>query len=685
MQARNRFIWLILWLSIALLSLNTSAQTVFDEYRWQAGDITLRVPASWQTIETERDDRFLLTLADRPIESVTRPSQTATLLQFAYLPDPNPNIDVYTQMANALREWSLVPVGLLPGRLLERDATAANATSFDGRLVGYGRAIEYDDGAILWVLGRSPVANADDFLTTFNIIVDSMVPDADAFTAAPDYGVLWRTTHDRSLGQNALLDIRDLVRLDDVLYVLDEIAGVARINARTGAILSYIPLPDEAVRPLSLAVADDGTLYIGDEGCGCIYQWQPAADVDNQWQMLVAPGTFGDFAPQHMALSPDGTLYATDINDDGLVSVLALRDGDQQRYFFEDPLLEQPPILIGQDGALLALTQQATYQLQGVGFSPVLTFETPLVAISAVEREGDLFVIATQTDGILIVDAAGIVQNEIVGLVQQTPTTRAIVRPVGVAATDGLRTIFWADSDGTYGNITAASLAVVPGRIGTTNVTAGTTVQGELNADTTRQLWTYEGQRGETIALTATSNPDSGSLDVALDLLAPDGSPLASNDTADNPAITNLSTARIEPLALPRNGLYTIVVQRQTGSGAYTLGIERDETVTLTNGQAEIRGRISDAVPVQRWLVPVQAGQRISVTMQTSAFNPLDPFVRLYNSRGDLVIENDDAADTALGRNAQLVDVQASFNGLYVVEATRFTGSGDYTLTISVQ
>jgi hypothetical protein len=60
----------------------------------------------------------------------------------------------------------------------------------------------------------------------------------------------------------------------------------------------------------------------------------------------------------------------------------------------------------------------------------------------------------------------------------------------------------------------------------------------------------------------------------------------------------------------------------------------------------------------------------------------LDPLLRLRDASGNVLAENDDAADSSLGLNAQLLQVALPADGPYTVEAVRFAGTGRYRLVI---
>ena len=99
------------------------------------------------------------------------------------------------------------------------------------------------------------------------------------------------------------------------------------------------------------------------------------------------------------------------------------------------------------------------------------------------------------------------------------------------------------------------------------------------------------------------------------------------------------------------------------------------------NGVARVTGELDAAFPDALWEFNGSAGQVLTITLETAS-GDLDPLIRLLGSDGTVVAENDDAEDSALGTSAQVVGLSLTADGVYRVQATRFDGSGGYTLTV---
>jgi hypothetical protein len=228
------------------------------------------------------------------------------------------------------------------------------------------------------------------------------------------------------------------------------------------------------------------------------------------------------------------------------------------------------------------------------------------------------------------------------------------------------------------------SLNVEAGRVGSTNMIAGNVVQGVLDSTISQQVWTFDGLTGDIITLTAISDFLSANLDLALRLLAPDGRELAYVDNLEDLSLINPFDSQIDNLTLRQDGQYIVIVEAVFGEGRYHLGLSVSQTIDVSSGQVQITGAVSEALPVQRWLLDGRGGQSIQITMLSNS-PTLDPVLALLSLNGNLIAENDDAFDSSLGLNAQITDVSLPSNGQYIIEARRFDGEGTYELTVELE
>lgn len=212
--------------------------------------------------------------------------------------------------------------------------------------------------------------------------------------------------------------------------------------------------------------------------------------------------------------------------------------------------------------------------------------------------------------------------------------------------------------------------------------------QGTLTAERTEEAWLYSGSAGEVITISAVDlarpSPTALGLDMEIVLFAPDGSELARNDDHGGLDLVGVYDAQIRDLALPASGEYRVVVRSvQQTSGTYTLGVSAPRRIALDpSGVTRVTGRIQAVFPRQRWQFEGAAGQVLTVTMIATS-GTLDALLDLTSPSGRRAAYNDDAADPALGVNAQIVRVQLPRDGIYTLDAARFAGTGSYELIIA--
>ncbi|HEX2906895.1 MAG TPA: pre-peptidase C-terminal domain-containing protein, partial [Phototrophicaceae bacterium] len=382
-----------------------------------------------------------------------------------------------------------------------------------------------------------------------------------------------------------------------------------------------------------------------------------------------------------LAVSPDGQLYVTDQPETG-IQVRVLTGETERQIVFDETVLAQPWLAIDPAGRLLALISDGRLLvLEGEAFMLLHEFNLPGAVINGfvVTRHGD-YLIATENQGVLIVNTAGEVRGQLGRVVLNSPLPGEFVAPRGVTV-DGNGTVYVVDSDGTFGAVTAMSSRVETGRVGSSALLPGAAVRGTLNAQTVQQEWTLDGRAGQWLTISAVDD-NGGLLDVALRLIGPDGQEVAFNDDQAGTDLPNATDAQLADYLLAQDGVYTVRVEQVNGSGSYRLGISQEQVFDLSAAAVtRLSGTLQAVLPVERWTFTGQAGQVLTFTMQASG-GTLDSVLRLLDADGNVLTENDDAADTALGKDAQLVQVALPADGTYTLEARRFDGDGGYTLVI---
>ncbi|NDJ63296.1 MAG: hypothetical protein GYB67_19405 [Chloroflexi bacterium] len=656
---------------IGLISGITLAQpgnSAYRPYGWVAADLALLIPAGWTVSEAD-DSAALPTLT----LSLMSGDQTAALIRFAVLPDTTSDADLNAARLTALADLEMVALSLTPTTWFGRAALAADAVSVDRTQTGSVRIGRLPDRRVLTIAGRGSPTLVPDFAQIFADVRDSIAFSAASPPTAPSYGLVWRLPFVEPLAEAG-----GLVAAPGILTAVSADQGVVQYNPQTGALISAAPFPAEA-QPTAAALT--GTRYhIGDALCGCVQRLQGSV-----WG---APtGTFGSGAPFDLAARANGVVYAVDSALNGY-RLQILGDGPDRIVPFS-AAASAPPLLTvtPADDVLILEPLPAIHSEVGAGLRAIISrlendALAPQFALDvAAERIRDFaagpdgrVALALGAGGWLILDAAGrIITSE------PDPAAHAVA-----FGTNG--DLYLARGDGALTAIERRDPSLPPDRAGAPELLPDVPVQGVLNETIIAQEWTYSGTAGEEITVAAVdlgrADEFAVGIDMDLRVSGPDGVEIAYNDDQPGPDLFGVFDAQIPDLTLPVTGIYTITVGWRQGAGTYTLGINGNRDIELTGqGVAEVSGQLQDVFPVQRWLLTAEAGATYTITMIAES-GDLDPAIELLNPDGSTLAYNDDASDRELGFDAQLVRVTLPEGGTYVIEASRFAGSGRYRLIV---
>jgi sugar lactone lactonase YvrE len=689
-------------LVIALLTFSTAAAAQDTlPYEWQAGGISLRYPAHWDApLPAEQNGQPALQLAQVLVDTPADVRPPAIpIITFTRLTGERPaDGNLLPFVFAALQNLGIEPDGQpVETTLLGISVPELAGASLDGQLFGIARVAPLGSSDVLLVTGRSVAAQQDEFAAIFEIVANSasargaaeVITDTAEEPAA--YGIRWHTQRTSADGETGFLNLVGLAYgPDDHLYTYEPDLGVIQIDTAAGRVLSITP-NENITQPTDLAVTSDQTIYVADTACGCIFTltaagvWldQPGGEepFDPETSSGIISG-FGADAPAHIAVGPGDELYATSVTAAGAITVVVFADGERVREIrLPAEVVDQPLLSASPAGPIYALTQSG--ELLELHGSEAVEISTPGPAAGpindlAITPEGNL-AIATQSQGVLILTPEGDLIDQPGIIVPDFPLPGELVLPVGVAV-DPQGNLYFADSDGTFGAITAMSTTINPDRLGSTELAAGLSVQGMLSDENPQQQWTYAGTAGERITITAIDN--SGAVDVALRLFDPGGSELAFNDDHESQDLASFTDAQISDFTLPVPGQYTIVVEQISGEGSYSLGLSQTRALNLdTGGTVSVSGELSAVFPADVWVFSADPEHTLTITLETSS-GDLDPLLRLVGPDESLIAENDDAEDTSLGTDAQLVDIVLPVSGTYRLYAARFSGSGSYNLTV---
>jgi hypothetical protein len=217
-----------------------------------------------------------------------------------------------------------------------------------------------------------------------------------------------------------------------------------------------------------------------------------------------------------------------------------------------------------------------------------------------------------------------------------------------------------------------------------TQIIYGAAVTGALNTRAPRQVYLFEGLRGDVIS--ADLSVTRGDLLPTLLLADSAGNVLALRSGDSAPALHNVR--------LPESGVYALVASRfggdrATTSGQFTLLLDRSGASASSGGALRygdsVIAQISDAEPQLYYLFRGARGDILSVAMQRIA-GDLDPQLQVVNAAGRVVGENDEIAGSG-SLDARIDALILQEDGTYVVIASRFGGpagrsAGSFVLTL---
>ncbi len=193
-------------------------------------------------------------------------------------------------------------------------------------------------------------------------------------------------------------------------------------------------------------------------------------------------------------------------------------------------------------------------------------------------------------------------------------------------------------------------------------IAVGQTVTGDLPRGSAEQ-WQFEGARGDVIV----AELHSDEFDTYLELLDPDGLPIASNDDLEG------SDSGIT-YELDRAGNYALVVHSYSvGQGTYTLTFLTKAAITLVYGQSQ-EGALRDGFP-DEWYFEGQVSDIVTISLTTS----LSPQLQVLNPEGtDVTPEDEDSTNNV---KLQLRLIQ---NGTYTIRLRdRNSDISEYQLALT--
>lgn len=213
--------------------------------------------------------------------------------------------------------------------------------------------------------------------------------------------------------------------------------------------------------------------------------------------------------------------------------------------------------------------------------------------------------------------------------------------------------------------------------------------EGELTANQ-EHYWTFQAQANQHIRIDAEGL--TSSTDTVLQLHAPDGILLMSNDDILFPENVN---SRVEGI-LPSAGEYRIVVSTfGRTAGRYSLHLQELTTNTTSDnsigcpavqivcGEIAIDGEVTGQLngdTAHSWTFSGERGQQITITV--IGLNNLDTIVSLFNEAGTPLDFNDDIDFENGNLSSEIPSYALPETGTYRIEVGTIFGGGDYRLSV---
>jgi cobalamin biosynthesis Co2+ chelatase CbiK len=243
---------------------------------------------------------------------------------------------------------------------------------------------------------------------------------------------------------------------------------------------------------------------------------------------------------------------------------------------------------------------------------------------------------------------------------------------------NGIESMSWGSWNRSF-SVSAASGQAVQPPASSGTIEFGQTIRGNLVSDREDNI-TFRASAGDRVTIDMVSD----AFDTYLILIGPDGAEVARDDDSGDGF-----NARIENVALPQSGIYTIVARGWllSASGPYDLTLTRGGAAQPPQPQPPAGSMLSYGMTVtgnlpsggrDAYTFSGTAGDVITIDMISAEF---DTFLELIGPNGVEVTRDDDSGQ---GLNARIENFALPTTGTYTIIARGFAGaSGSYTLTLS--
>ena len=203
------------------------------------------------------------------------------------------------------------------------------------------------------------------------------------------------------------------------------------------------------------------------------------------------------------------------------------------------------------------------------------------------------------------------------------------------------------------------------------SVQTGMATSGRIDDRNPRQVYSFEGSRGEVVRVSVTVT--DGNLDAVLTVFDAQGNVLLAQDDASTQEGLRAT------LSLQQDTRYYLVVGRfgynvGTTAGDYDITLERVGVVskqgsTLLFG-VPVTDTISNGQPQVYYTFRANEGDIVTIEMQRTSGN-LDPYLQILD-RNRFVVANNDDVETGDSHNARVDNFIVEQTGVYIVVASRY-------------
>ena len=648
-----------------------NAQSDVEPYAWEAGDLALFYPTNWDDAYPFTDDagQPALQLAQvSAAEPQVRPpaAQTMRLTILEDVADAAFAETLYAALAAQETPSTEEPADAQIGGSIGLGLSGASA---DAVLAGLARIARLQDGRAVLLTGRTLAGTRDAFTPIFETTATTIAPGAGNISIETGYAVEWQSTGSADTPFGPILALAS--GPNRRLYALDATNGLLILDATSGELLETLD-NDFIAGSVDLAVDALGAVYLANPACRCLAAFAPNGA--RLWTL----DNFAEDKPTQV-IHANGVIYADDSDQGGAFARMA---GASQASVRPVEWVERLWLATDRNNQPLALTNTGEVLTTQNGVLARLTQLDGLPDIRAIDVDtNNNLVLAASDAGVFLLDSGGQVADRLAAIVASAPLPGEVVAPTALAVLSNGRVIF-ADLNGDTSTMTAVNRRALATQTAAAALTMNAPVEGLFTEAASEQIWTFSGAAGDEVTVSAVELSRAGVLDVALRLLGPDGSEIASNDDQLGLDLFGVLDAQVSGQTLPTTGTYTAIVTRVSGSGIYSVGVTAVRPLPAPEGDVtRVEGELSDAIPAHYWQFEGAAGDVITLTMQAGE-GSLDPMLLLYGPDGELAAWNDDAADVDLGTTAQIVLVTLPADGVYRLDATRFDGSGPYSLVV---